>query len=344
MASNPKLEFYKFELNSTTNGKKKTFRDFAIEELKADKTASNDEAFKLCFAHFIKTIESKHAKSDKKKKTITIIANAKTNPYLSSKPAPNIKKHTISGVINGGPYDKDAIVSDIADKENNSILGRNKSILLPYFVFVYLPSDYHQGFFAIHSNSAAESVTAIFRSYISNLFSGKNYNKAIPEAFCPQSFQDEFRKGATIKNLTFSTTIIDNSHSTDPIQSLLQEYSIKIEATPKGKGRAISINKGQKVIDFFEQKIFKAKNDKELPLNKFTKKSLVAENDVTKKTKVFEWDKKDDDFVPTVLLTGRIKIKDGIPDFEELKKLCTNVFEDEILKELRPDLNARKVN
>ena len=189
MASNPKLEFYKFQLNHS-DGKKKTFRDFAIEELKADKAVSNEDAFKMCFAHFIKTIETKHAKSDKKKKTITIIANPKTNPYLSSKPAPNIKKHTISGVINGGPYDKDAIVSDIANKEDNSTLGRNKSILLPYFVFVYLPADYHQGFFAIHSNSADESVTTIFRSYMSNLFAGSSYNKAIPEAFCPQSFQD----------------------------------------------------------------------------------------------------------------------------------------------------------
>jgi hypothetical protein len=342
MASNPKLEFYKFQLNPS-NGKNKTFRDFAIEELKADKKVSNDDAFKMCFAHFIKAIETKHAKSEKKKKTITIIANSKTNPYLSSKPAPNNKKHTISGVINGGPYDKDAIVSDIANKEDNSILGKNKSILLPYFVFVYLPPDYHQGFFAIHSNSADESVTAIFRSYISNLFSGSSYNKAIPEAFCPQSFQDEFRKGAVIKNLTFSTTIIDTSHSTDPIQSLLQAYSIKIEATPKGKGKAISISSGQKVIDFFEKKIFKAKKDKELTLKQFTNKSLLAKNDVTKKTKVFQWDKKDDEFVPTILLTNRIKMKDGTPDFEDLKKFCNNIFESEILTEIRPDLNAKKV-
>lgn len=343
MASNPKLEFYKFQL-SPSNGKKKTFRDFAIEELKADKSVSNDDAFKKCFEHFIKTIETTHAKSDKKKKTITIIANPSTNPYLSSKPSPIVKKHLITGVINGGPYDKDAIVSDIANKEDNSKLGRNKSILLPYFIFVYLPSDYHEGFFAIHSNSVEENVTAIFRSYISNLFSGNEYNKAIPEAFCPKSFQDEFRKGAIIKNLTFSTTIIDNSHSTDPIQNLLQEYSIKIEATPKGKGKSISISQGQKVIDFFEKKIFKTKTDKELSLNKFKNKSLLAKNDVTNKTKVFQWDKKDDDFVPAVLLNGRVKIKDGTPDFEELKKFCINIFEDEILTEIRPDLNASKSN
>ena len=342
MASNPKLEFYKFQLNAS-GGEKKTFRHFAIDVLKADKKVSNDEAFKACFNHFIKTLETKHAKSEKKKKTITIIANPKTNPYLASKPSLNIKKYTISGIINGGPYDKDAIVSDIANKEDNSILGKNKSILLPYFIFLYLPADYHQGFFAIHSNSADESVTAIFRSYISNLFTGDGYNKAIPEVFCPHSFQDEFKKGAVIQNLTFTTTIIDNTHSTDSIQSLLQEYSIKIEATPKGKGKDIPISKGQKVIDFFEKKIFKAKKDDELALNKFTTKTLLAKNDVTNKTKVFQWNKKDDDFVPTVLLTGRIKINDGTPNFDELKDFCNNIFESEILTEIRPGLNAKKV-
>lgn len=340
MASNPKLEFYKFKL-TPKEGKDKTFKDFAISELKADKAITNEEAFKMNFAHFIKAIETKHAKSETKKKTITIISNAKTNPYLASKPSPTVKKNIIAGVINGGPYDKDAIVSDMADKEDNSKLGRNKSILLPYFVFVYLPSDYDEGFFAIHSNSSDESVTIIFRSYISNLFSGLNFNKAILEAFCPLSFQDEFRKGAVIKNVTFSTTVTDNSHSTDPIQKLLSQYNIKIEATPKSK--RISINDASKVVDYFKKKMFKTKTDSELKLDEFKDKTLTAKNEVTNKTKVFELEKKDNPFVPIVPLEGRIKIVNGTPDFEELKTFCMNIFESEILNEIRPDLNATKV-
>jgi len=340
MATNPKLEFYKFQLVSK-EGKEKTFRDFAIEELSGNRAITNDEAFKLCFMHFIQTLESKHAKNDKKKKTITIIENSKTNPYLHLKPIPIIKKNLITGVINGGPYDKDAIVSDLANKEDNTKLGRNKSVLLPYFILLYLPTDYSQGFFAIHSNSTEETVTTIFRSYVSNLFSGNNYYKAIPEAFCPKSFQNEFKKEAIIKNLTFSTTVIDNTHSTDPIRNLLKEYNIKIEATPKRK--SISITEAQKVLDFFKKKVFVAKKDKPIELDDFNSKKLVVENDVTKKQKVFEWSAKDNEFVPAVFLEGRVKIVDGTPDFEDLKTVCINIFESEILNEIRPDLNVSKI-
>jgi hypothetical protein len=45
-----------------------------------------------------------------------------------------------------------------------------------------------------------------------------------------------------------------------------------------------------------------------------------------------------------VLLKGRVKITNDTPDFAELKTYCINIFEDEILKELRPDLDAVKSN
>jgi hypothetical protein len=74
MASNPKLEFYRFILKDKDE-KKKTFRDFAIEELNGNTSMSNDKIFELCFEHFIKKITTQHAKSEKKKKTITLIAD-----------------------------------------------------------------------------------------------------------------------------------------------------------------------------------------------------------------------------------------------------------------------------
>ncbi|GAL81070.1 hypothetical protein JCM19274_2244 [Algibacter lectus] len=137
MAENPKIEFFRIQLKPKSKKKEKTFRDFAIEELRGDAGINNDDAFKLCFNHFISKIQIGHSKNPKHKKTITIISDPKTNPYYSLKPTPNIKKNFISGVLNGGPYDKDAIVSNIADKADNAKLGRDKSILLPYYVFFF---------------------------------------------------------------------------------------------------------------------------------------------------------------------------------------------------------------
>ena len=334
MASNPRIDFYKFTLSSKT-GDRKTFKDFAKEELHAAANASNDDAFKKCFAHFIQDLEGSHAKNPARKQTITVIPTAENNPYLHLKPAPSIQRNVISGVINGGPYDKEAVVSNIADNADNSNLGKDRSVLLPYFIFVYIPQDYNVGFFAIHSYNNADNITALFRNYISNLFTGRNYKKAILEKFAPNSFQNEFRDGAVIESLGFSTTVLETTSSTDPIVRLLKEYNIKIEAVPKNK--TISITEAQRVFDFFKAKVFRQKNDKELKLEQFEKKKLTAQNEVTGKTKVFEWNTRENEFTPTVYLDGRLKVVDGVPDFAELKQFCNNLFDD-IKPEIRPDL------
>lgn len=71
---------------------------------------------------------------------------------------------------------------------------------------------------------------------------------------------------------------------------------------------------------------------------------MVLESDITGSTKTFEWNTKDNDFVPVVYLKGRIKKEnvDGTPDFDELKQYCNNIFKDEILPEIRPDLYVTK--
>jgi hypothetical protein len=339
MATNPKLEFYKFTLNHKKE-KFKTFKDFAIEELSGEKSISNQDAFKLCFTKFMSAFDNDYAKDTKRKKAITVISDAKINLHLDKKPTFNSAKSIIQGVINGGPYGKNRIVSDIGDKNDISTLTSNKTVMFYYYIFVYLPPDHNQGFFMIHSNGSDETVTVIFRDYITNLFKGNNFNKPISEAFCPKSFQDEFMKGAVIKSISFNTPVIDTMHTTDAISNLLKEYNLKIEAIPKNK--TISIESAQNVYNFFAKKLFNTGN-KGIELEKFSTKKLHTENDLTKTPKVFEWNTKDLDFVPVVHLNGRVTmVSDETPDFVELKTLCSNIFEDDILKELRPDLYVTK--
>lgn len=343
MAENPKIEFFRIQLKPKSKKIEKTFRDFAIEELEGDSEIDNNDAFKLCFNHFISKIQIGHSKNAKHKKTITIISNPDTNPYFSLKPSPKISENIISGVLNGGPYDKDAIVSNIANKSDNSKLGRDKSILLPYYIFIYLPSDHSEGFVAIHSNSVEETVTHILKRYISNLFSGSNFFQAKLYPYVPQSFQDEFKDGALIKNMSFSSTVIDNTTpSSNPINNILNEYDINIQITPKKT--QISILDSSKLLKFINKMVFTKNDNEDVKLERFKKKKFTAKNQVTKKEKVFEWNSKDHSFQPTIYLKGRVTLNDGTPDFKELNELCTNLFEDEIISELRPDLNVSKFN
>jgi hypothetical protein len=339
--ANPKLEFFRFKLNHKKE-KFSTFRDFLTEELGANKTISDENAFKLCFKHFIKSLGKDFAQDDKLKKQLVVIKKSTVNKHLDKQPTFNAAGNLIYGVINGGPYGRDRIISNIEDQEDSTVLGRNKSVLLYFYFFLYCPLDHNEGCFIIHSNSSEETITQLFRNYISNLFKGNNFNKASIEIFCPKSFQDEFKNGAVLRSLTFKSSFIDNIPSTDGISHLFQNYDIKIEAIPRNK--KISVSEASTFRKYLSKKIFGTKEE-EKRLTDFEEVKVSTENDITNATKVFEWNNIDSSFVPVVYINGRIEKMndDGTPDFIELNEFCLNIFKDEILIEIRPDLNVVRI-
>ena len=116
--ANPKIEFYRFKLNSK-KGKNKTFRDFSIEELKADVSISNEDAFMVNFEYFMKKINLGHASNRKLKKTFTIIDDKKINPYSDLKPTFSKAKNIFSGVISDA-WERDQRVEQNAARKINS--------------------------------------------------------------------------------------------------------------------------------------------------------------------------------------------------------------------------------
>lgn len=337
---NPKLEFYRFKLNPRQEGFK-TFRDFAIEELGGKKSFDNDKIMKLLFAYFIKSLDGKYSKDDKMKKQIKLEKRKSINLYLNNQPTFSPKDNIVFGVINGGSYGRDRIIGDVDNPEEGSQLGKNKTVLQYYFFFLYLPLDHDEGCFIIHSNGKEETITNIFRSYISNIFKASNYNKVNVESFCPKSFQDEFKKGATIKTIEFKDSKVDNIHTLNGTSDIIGQYDIKIELTPKNKD--ISIGNFAKVKSTFANFIF-GREKEHKKLHDFDEAKVLAKNPVDNSVRTFEWSTKDQDFVPVVYLDGRIKKYngDGTPNFDELETLCKNYFKDEVLPEIRPDLNVTK--
>ncbi|MEN9917787.1 MAG: hypothetical protein RL662_223 [Bacteroidota bacterium] len=112
----PKLEFYRFSLNHKDE-ESKTFFDFAKEELTRKKQITGEEAIELLFKHFIKNLSGEYAKSKSQKKEIKLVNN-KINKYLSNKPKFDSNENIIFGVINGGPFDRDGIISNLNDSDD----------------------------------------------------------------------------------------------------------------------------------------------------------------------------------------------------------------------------------
>ena len=337
MASiNPKLEFFRFKLNPRQETFK-TFRDFAIDELKCKVSADNDKIMKALFNHFIQSLSKDFAKDDKLKKQIKLESKAPINKYLGNKPKYLSDDDILVGVINGGSYGRDRIIGDVNDPNEGSQLGRNKTVLQYYFFLLYLPTDHNEGLIIIHSNGKEESITNIFRSYISHLFKGSQYNKVNIEAFCPKSFQDEFKKGALIQRIEFKDSKVDNTHTTDGTSDLIGRYDIRIEVSPKNKN--ISISQFDKLKASLESFMF-GKSTQQKKLKDFDEAKILTKNPVDNSTRTFEWSTRDENFVPVVYLDGRISKlnEDDTPNFDELEVLCKNYLRDEVLPEIRPDL------
>lgn len=336
MALRPKLEFYKIKL-VPKDGEYKTFRDFAIDELYQRRPSSDVQIMNKLYEHFMNKLVTDTAKSNKIKKQLKLIKTI-ANIHLKQKPKVDVHKNIIYGVINGGRYGRNGMMSDSsAEVEEANAFGKNKTILRYYYFLLYLPLDHNEGCFIIHSNSKEETITDIFKIYISRLFKGGSYKNAALFMFCPKSFQDEFEKEAIIKSVEFCNTYLDDVFTDEGMRSHSQLYDVKIEIIPKQGD--ITLNNKSHIQNLFAQLGFKRKNKDEEKLTNFKTKKMTLNSPFSKSNRTFDIDDENLNIVPVVYLEDRINKynDDDTPDFEELNTLCQNLFQDEVLPEIRPD-------
>ena len=337
MALRPKLEFYKFKLVSR-DGAYKTFRDFAIDELHQRRSSSKNQIMKKLFDHFMNMLVTDMAKSNSIKKQLKLI-KTKANKYFKQKPQVDINNNLVYGVINGGRYGRNGMMSDSsAEAEDANAFGKNKTILRYYYFLLYVPLDHNEGCFIIHSNSKEETITDIFKIYISRLFKGSSYKNAALFMFCPKSFQREFENESIIKSVEFSNTYLDDVYNEEGIRSHSQLYDVKIEIKPK-QGN-IKLKDRSRIQKLLGQLGYIHQNKDNEKLTSFKSKKMTLNSPFSKSNRTFDLDDDNFDLIPVVYLEDRIKNynDDETPEFEELNILCQNLFKDEVLPEIRPDL------
>lgn len=171
MALRPKLEFYTLKLVSKDLDYK-TFRDFAIEELYQRRPSSEAQIMNKLFDHFVNGLVTNIAKDKRIKKQLKLIKTT-SNKHLANRPVVDVQKNIIYGVINGGRFGRDGLMSDSsADAEEANAFSKNKTILRYYYFLLYLPLDHDEGCLIIHSNSKEETITDMFKVYVKRLFMG----------------------------------------------------------------------------------------------------------------------------------------------------------------------------
>lgn len=343
--ANPKLEFFRFKLNHKS-GENKTFRQFMLGTGKCTLKQKDSTIFGELYKYFMEAPSKGFAKNESLKKVVTVIGNRGKkiiNKHFDKRPKPEFPSCIISGVVNGGSFGKERILSDLDKKDESGKIRSSQPVLQYYYVFLYLPLDHHEGFMMVHSDSADETITQAMRNYVAALFTQGDYRKPTMTAFVPRHFEEEYKDGAIINSISFTKTDISAQvEDNDPVKESVNEFDVKITLTLKGEKADLS--KAVPVRDFFSKRLFGTK-DVHYRLEEFEKCTVSTKNLDTKSTKTFDWNIRDQELRPVVYLNDRVTMEDdGTPNFAALNSYCHQIFEDIIKQDIRPDLNVKRVD
>lgn len=343
--SNPKLEFFRFKLNHKS-GTKKNFLQFMLENGKCTLRQKDNAIFGALYKYFMEAPSKGFAKSESLKKVVTVISNRgkkKINKHYNERPKPDFSHYIISGVVNGGSFGKERILSDLDKKDESGNIRSTQPVLQYYYVFLYLPLNHYEGLLMVHSDSADETITQAMRNYVAGLFTLGDYRKPIMTAFVPKHFEKEYKDGAIISSMSFAKTDISPLIEDDePAKDSVNEFDVKITLTLKGEKADLS--KAAVIRKFFSKRFFGTK-DVNYRLEEFDKCTISTKNEETNSTKTFDWNIRDQELRPVVYLNDRVIMEDdGTPNFVALNSYCHQIFEDIIKHDLRPDLDVKRVD
>lgn len=341
--SNPKLEFFRFKLNHKSE-EYRTFRQFMVDIGKATSRQKDSTIFANLFKYVMEKPQKDFETNDSLKKVVTLIGNKKINKHFDERPQVKYPACIISGVVNGGPFGKERILTNLGEKDKLSNITSTQPVLQYYYVFLYLPLDHNEGFIMVHSDSSEETITHAYRKYVESLFKIDDYKKPQMKIFVPKHFRDEYKNGAVLQSMTFVTTEMSNDiDDTDPLKEIAGEYEVKITFTPKGESKA-SLGMLESIKDLFSKNRF-GTNQYNKGLDEFGKCTISTKNETTDSSKNIEWSKLDQEILPVVYLKSRVAIgEDGTPVFSDLDKFCHELFNNQILPEIRPDLYVERVD
>ena len=341
--ANPKIEFGLFTLDHISK-RKKTFRDFAIEVLNVNKEATDSEVLNALFSNILDGISSKPRKFGKSKVAIALF-NEQYNAYHSLKPTISSSRHVISGVINGGRYGSEGIVTEQNDdKENRQSFDKDGVIYHYQYIYLYLPPNHDTGFFMSSCNSANESVKKALSQHLRERFhKNQVYNKFKVQPYCPSRFKKEFKNGAKVQSLIFTEQQVLNIPSTNGRHVKDLEFQVKIELVPKDKSMEMQGKAIEEVYETIEKSQWAFPNLRKKFLGKFSNRKATVRTSPSESPKMIEWDLRDAGKDPVAYLKNRVELNpDGTIDFGTLKPYLDKLFNEVIIKDIRPDLNATK--
>ena len=324
MAHEPKLTVYKIILKPITKTKENTFRDLFNSTLYQgkvdDKNTDNIVMADLLQQFFQKVDTDKYIKDEISQKAFTTYQETLGDGKTVTNVELDIPRQIIHGQLYGGPYGRRRQKSNIDDKQKKEEFNKNDIIVDQYYFMLHTPLNSNVGVLMIHSYSD-DKIDNAFKAFLQTTLLCYDTTFKAPkiEPFVPDSIKADFRDGAVVNYLTYSSPFVGKVF--DEHEELLEdeEFTVLIKVKSKKKHTV-------GVLEKLRQSIGK-KEVLGKPLNDYTKQTIGVKNEGKNLSTIF---KVESEIRPVILLKNyKIDVNaDNIPNFDQIHKFALGLLQE----------------
>lgn len=343
MSKNPKIEFYKIQLNSIEPEQFITFREIYTrvrenhineQDLEINlNQIPNDNTLMLDFyRHFFQTSagtvinENKNKAFSVKPDTAEVLDKVKID----------IDRNIIHGIMKGGEFRTGKSIGEIDDPNKAPERLADMNVITDDFYFlIYTPLDSDTGILLLQSYTK-DNINDIFRPFVENLFKVKKLSlKAVTKIFMPISMQEEFKSNSIIKSFRYSNRVVVNGIEDQHV--LEGEFTINVEIKAHDK------NVNLQNLPIWRQRLGRAilglPDESQRHLDTFSKKNgYIDSNDGKTTPTKFNLDAAEMEINPTIFLINEINLEEnGVPIWQELEDFAYSTLESIIKPEVYPE-------
>lgn len=338
MARNPKIEFFKINLNSVKADKEVTFREVFSEvyntgRKNAKENIEEDLLMKTFLQHIFNKISGKFEINNQKKKAFYV---KKSKSSINEDVKIDSKKFIVHGLVKGGLYDTGKEEGNLNDPLGDNKKLNKATILLDNFYFLlYTPMDKSTGVLILQ-NYTSDQIADIFLPFVKSLFkvSKFTYNATLSE-FMPLEMQKDFKEISTIKKFVFSNQYLISDLDED-VKST-GNFTVKLVVSSSDK--TVNLNN----LSFWRKIMKKIKF--EVPGNEARyvesfNNQVAYIKDETSKSNPTRFTLDDDllKIKATIYLENYIGLEENrIPKWKELEKFAIETLKDTVIPEVYPE-------
>jgi hypothetical protein len=327
-AHKPKLEVFKINVRKKQDDTSATFRDLFRSIAPAPVGTKNnpikpEDILKSYREKFVNYFDTEGFFTDKTKNTaFSLPKNAEGTPVAIL----HSTKQVIDGVLKGGKFNVSREVSEVKNKANSTPVGEDKVVTDTYYYLIHTPLNGSSGLLMLQTYSEG-SIKADFIKHLKTFFGKEGIYKVDVESFFPNDFKETFIKGSYVKSINMHTNTLIPVDLNETSVEVARNFMLKIELIDKDEN-PLKASEISSILPSILKRIGIVRKinhaSKETLFEEFPDTKVYLAKKVGKEERKTQYDLNEQlDIKPTMYLDeNQVLQKNGIPDFESMRKFC----------------------